>query len=62
MINDEQPSNDILARFNISSMELSQMATTAREDNIKAFNDDNINIVFLLGFGRAMQYPSKFHG
>jgi hypothetical protein len=44
MINNEQPSNDILARLNISFMELSQMATIAGEDNIKDFNDDDINM------------------
>jgi hypothetical protein len=44
MIDDEQPSNDILAQFDISSTKLSQMATIAREDDVKDCNDDDIGM------------------
>jgi hypothetical protein len=42
MIDDEIPSNDILARPNIHFTEPSQMATVVREDDIKDVNDDDI--------------------
>jgi hypothetical protein len=44
MIDDEQPSNDILAWLDISFTKLLQMTTATKEDNVKDFNDDNIGM------------------
>ncbi len=42
MTNDEIPSSDILAWFDIYFVEPLQKATIAMEDNVEDFNDDNI--------------------
>jgi hypothetical protein len=44
MIGNKMPLNDILARPNIYYVEPSQMTTTAKEDNIKDVNDDDIGM------------------
>jgi hypothetical protein len=43
MTNDEIPSSDISAWLNICPLEPSQMATIAKEDDVKDFNDDDIS-------------------
>ncbi len=42
MTNDEIPSSDILAWFDIYFVEPLQKATIAMEDDVEDFNDDNI--------------------
>lgn len=44
VIDDEQPSNDILTWLDISFTKLSQMTTATKEDNVKDFNDDDIGM------------------
>jgi len=44
MIGNKMPLNDILAQPNIYYVEPSQMTTTAKEDNIKDVNDDDIGM------------------
>ncbi len=51
MINNEQPSSDILAWLDICSMKLSQTAIVTREDNVEDVNDDDI------GKGMNKQVP-----
>ncbi len=42
MIDNEIPSNNILARPNMCSMEPLQIAIAAREDDVKDINDNDI--------------------
>jgi hypothetical protein len=42
MTNNEHPSNDISTQLDISFAKPLQMATFAREDNVKNLKDDNI--------------------
>jgi hypothetical protein len=44
MIGNKMPLNDILARPDIYYVEPSQMTTTAKEDNVKNVNDDDIGM------------------
>jgi hypothetical protein len=44
MIDDEHPSSDISARLDIFFVELSQMATIVKEDNVEYSNDDDIGM------------------